>query len=98
MITTFQRENCKPVVAPSERKLALELSRTRMSFASITNDANRYLQVAGGPGLFLLERREADGTHYRASQEAPVVSHPNGTKMSFSGGTVVMAQLEWFLL
>ena len=23
MITTFQRENCKPVVAPSERKLAL---------------------------------------------------------------------------
>jgi hypothetical protein len=97
-MTTFQRENCKPIIAPSERKIALELSRTRMSFACISSDANEYVQVAGGPGLFLLERRDADGSHYRASQEPPVVSHPDGTKMSFSGGTVVMAQGEWFLL
>ncbi len=94
----FQRENCKPVVAPGERKLALELSRTRMSFASLAYDAGEYVQVAGGPGLFLLERRGADGSHYRASQDTPVVSHPDGTKMAFSSGNVTMAQRDWFLL
>lgn len=94
----FQRENCKPVDAPSERKLALELSRTRMSFATLSGEGNQYIQVAGGPGLFLLERHEVDGTHYRAFQKTAVVSHPDGTALMFSGGCVPMAQREWFLL
>jgi hypothetical protein len=94
----FQRENCKPIDAPSERKLALELSRTRMSFATLGAKTGQYVQVAGGPGLFLLERHEADGTHYRAFQKTPVASHPDGTKLMFSGGSVSMAQRDWFLL
>lgn len=94
----FQRENCKPIDAPGERKLTLELSRTRMSFATLSTEENQYIQVAGGPGLFMLERHEADGTHYRAFQMAPVVSHPDGTELMFSGGRVSMAQCDWFLL
>ncbi len=98
MTTKFQRENCKPIDDPGARKLALELSRTRMSFALLSSDEDQYIQVAGGPGLFLLERREADGAHYRAFQETPVASHPDGTALMFSGGRVKMAQRDWFLL
>lgn len=98
MTTRFQRENCKPIDTPSERKLALELSRTRMSFATLSRKEGQYIQVAGGPGLFLLERHESDGTHYRAFQKTPVVSHPDGTRLMFSGGSVSMAQSDWLLL
>ena len=48
-----------------------------MSFATLSTEENQYIQVAGGPGLFMLERHEADGTHYRAFQKAPVASHPD---------------------
>jgi hypothetical protein len=98
MSVTFVREGCKPVVSPSERKLMLDLSRTRMSFANLTNEVGQFLQVAGGPGLFLLERRDPDGKHYRASQDKAVAQHPDGTVLAFSGGNVLMAQRDWFLI
>jgi hypothetical protein len=91
----FQRENCKPIDTPGERKMALEPSRTRMSFATLSNEENQYIQVAGGPGLYMLERHEVDGTHYRAFQKVPVASHPDGTELMFSGGRVSMAQRDW---
>lgn len=94
----FQRENGKAIDAPSEGQLAFELSRTRMSFATLSSGENQYIQVAGGPGLFLLERHERDGTHFRAFQSTPVASHPDGTKLIFSGGEISMAQCDWFLL
>jgi hypothetical protein len=68
-----------------------------MSFANITDDAGLYMHVAGGPGLFLLERHEADGSHFRAWQEKAVAIHPDGTLLAFSGGQVSMAQKDWFL-
>ncbi len=98
MPVTFVREGCKPVVAPSEGKLKLELSRTRMSFANLANEVGQYLQVAGGPGLFLLERHDNDGKHFRAFQEKPVAPHTDGTTLAFSGGAVQMAQRDWFLI
>jgi hypothetical protein len=94
----FQREHCKPIAAPSQRKLALELSRSDKSFASITATDGSYLQVAGGPGLFLLEHRQADGKHYRAFQEKPIVPFPDGTLFPTSAGTFTMQGSDWFLL
>lgn len=97
MSFVFQREHCKPVVDPGERKLALELSRVKQSFASLTGSDGQYIQVAGGPGLFLLERRMANGRHFRAFQEKPVAPHQDGTILQFSSGSVSMEQRDWFL-
>ncbi len=46
----------------------------------------------------MMERHDTDGRHYRAFQTTPVVLHPDGTTFAFSGGTVVMAQRDWFLI
>lgn len=62
----FTRENCKSVTAPSAKKLVLDLSRTKQSFANLVAEDGSFVQVAGGPGLFLLERRELSGSHSRA--------------------------------
>jgi len=94
----FTRENCKSVTAPSAKKLALDLSRTKQSFANLAAEDGSFVQVAGGPGLFLLERRELSGTHSRACQDHPVAIHPDGTVLQSSAGNFCLAQDEWFLL
>jgi hypothetical protein len=93
----FTREHCKPLSNPSAARLASELSRVKSSFASLTSGEGQYVQVAGGPGLFLLEYRNSTG-HYRAFQNKPVVSHPDGTTLECSAGSISMARAEWFLL
>jgi hypothetical protein len=92
------REHCQAVTGPSAKKLALELSRTKQSFAHLAAADGSFVQVAGGPGLFLLERRDASGLHSRAFQSHPVASHPDGTLLQTSAGTFKLAQDEWFLL
>jgi len=94
----FTRENCKPVFAPGARKLALDLSRTKQSFANLAAEDGSFIQVAGGPGLFLLERKEPSGSHSRAYQDHPVAIHPDGTLLQSSAGNFNLAQDEWFLL
>jgi hypothetical protein len=94
----FQREGCKSIASPSESKLRLELSRAKSSFASLTAGDGSYVQVGGGPGLFVVERRDRDGRHFRARQEPPVTRFDDGVTISFSGSTLAMANSEWFLL
>lgn len=94
----FRREKCKPVRAPSEAQLSRHLSLTKSSYASLTADDGEYVQAAGGPGLFLLEYRNRSGAHFRAVQSSPVVPFPDGTLLSFSGGSIALAQGEWFQL
>lgn len=94
----FQREGCKPIASPSAAKLRLELSRARSSFASMTAGDGSYVQVGGGPGLFVVERRDRDGGHFRARQEPPVTRFEDGVTISFSGSTLALANSEWFLL
>ena len=93
----FQREGCKPLPSPGAARLDRELSLVKSSFAHLTSAEGAYLQVAGGPGLFLLEYREAAGHHYRATQETPKVPFPNGTILQFSSGNVAMNANEWFV-
>lgn len=98
MAVVLEREAKKPIPQPSEAQIRQALSRTKMSFASITGDDGGFLQVAGGPGLFVLERRTAEGTHFRARQETPVARFEDGTILAFSGGELRLQQDEWFLI
>ena len=77
-------------------QIAWALSLTKSSFAALTRADGAYVQVAGGPGLFLMEHRNASGQHYRAKQATPVVPFPDGTILSFSAGHVALARNEWF--
>lgn len=94
----FEREGCKPIASPSEARLRLELSRAKSSFASLTADDGSYMQVGGGPGLFVVERRDREGNHFRARQDPPVTQFDDGLTISFSGSTLAMKNAEWFLL
>lgn len=93
----FQREGCKPLPSPGAARLDRELSFVKSSFAHLTSAEVAYLQVAGGPGLFLLEYRDSTGLHHRAMQESPKVPFPNGTILQFSSGNVAMDANEWFI-
>ena len=102
VVNVFEREGCKPVVAPSSRRLRTELARLRStgpsSFANLTRDRD-YLQVAGGGGGMLLERHEGEtGSHFRAYQSKPVVPFEDGTVLVFGGGEITLDANEWFSL
>jgi hypothetical protein len=94
----FQREHCKAIQRPTTKKVALELARTKSSFASLTSENGSYIQVAGGPGLFVLEYRTADGKHFRAYQTTPIAISPDGTTLESSAGRIPMDRADWFLL
>jgi hypothetical protein len=94
----LEREGKKPVQSPSRAQIDQGLSRTKMSFASIAADDGGFLQVGGGPGLFVLERRTSDGAHFRAWQEVPVVRFEDGTILAFSGSELKLQRDEWFLI
>lgn len=94
----FQREGCKSLLNPSAKQLALELKRTKSSFASLTAENCSFVQVAGGPGLFVIEYRDSSGQHFRGFQEKPVASHPDGTLLQTTAGSFSMAKTDWFLV
>jgi hypothetical protein len=94
----LEREGRKPIQRPSKAQISQALSRTKRSFASITANDGSFLQVGGGPGLFVLERRTAEGAHFRACQEAPVVRFEDGTVLAFSGSELTLQRDEWFLI
>ena len=77
-------------------RLQKELSLVKSSFASLTREDGSYVQVAGGPGLFLLEYKDAAGQR-RAFQANPVAPHPDGTTLECSAGSIPMKQADWFL-
>ena len=94
----LQREGSRSIEKPTEAEIRHALSLTKSSFASLTADDGSYVQVAGGPGLFALEFHDASGRHFRGRQAQPKVKFPDGTTLSFSGGTLTLAQREWFLI
>ena len=82
--------------SPSPARLAQQLSLMRSSFATLTKEDGAYIQAGGGPGLFVIEYRDSAGQHHRASQSEPVVPFPDGTIISFSGGSMPLGRHEWF--
>jgi hypothetical protein len=57
-----------------------------------------YLQVAGSAGGVMLEKHDADGLHFRAFQDAPVVPFADGTVLPFGAGRITLNANEWFTL
>jgi hypothetical protein len=67
------------------------------SFASMTDEAGNYLQVAGGGVTCMLEMRDASARrHYRAYQDVDRPIHPDGTLLVFGGGEIPLKADEWF--
>ena len=98
----LERENCKPIEAPSPKRIAAELrqlGRGRSGFASLTSDDGSYVQVAGFQVACRLEWQDrAAHRHYFAFQAPPVVTHPDGTKLGTSAGDIFMKQDEFFFM
>lgn len=67
------------------------------SFAILSSDNGSYIQVAGGSQTCVIEVRDVStGRHYRAYQIQPHPIFPDGTKLVFGAGTVVLQGDEWF--
>jgi hypothetical protein len=97
----LEAENKSPVEKPTEKKLRSTILALRSygpsSFASLTDDAGNYLQVAGGGVTCLLERRDVlAGRHFRAHHDQPSTVFADNTILAFSGGEVRLASDEWF--
>ena len=61
------------------------------SFAILLSEGGSYIQVAGGSQTCVIEVRHATtGRHYRAHQLQPHPIFPDGTKLAFGAGTVVL--------
>jgi hypothetical protein len=79
------------------RALATLRSSGPHSFATLSSDGGSYIQVAGGSQACAIEVRDAaTGRHYRAHQHQPHLIFPDGTKLAFGAGTVVLQGDEWF--
>lgn len=90
----LSRPGCKPILSPTEKQIRRALSLTKSSYMSLTAQDGSFVQVGGGPGLFLLEYRNAEGKHFRATQESAVVPFPDGTILGFTGSEIAMAAEE----
>ncbi|GAB2724872.1 hypothetical protein [Comamonas sediminis] len=66
------------------------------SYASVTDEANNYLQVAGGGASCLLELYRANtGERFRAYGNVKNKAFPDGTLLIFRAGQIPMMADEW---
>lgn len=97
----FEVEKKLPILQPSEKQIRDTIARLRSfgpsSFAVLSDDKGNYVQVAGGGITCMLERREATGCRYRGYKDSPNLNYPDGTRLAFGAGEVVMQSDEWFL-
>lgn len=85
---------------PTERHVRTAISGLRSygpkSFASLTDEAGNYLQVAGGTQSCLLERHvAAEGLHFRGYWDKKSAVFDDGTVLAFGGGEIAMKSDEW---
>lgn len=87
---------------PSEelvRAMFLGLQQGGPTFASLTDEAGNYIQVAGSRPWCLIERRQLKPLkHERAFQETPRPQYKDGAKLSTGAGEISLKHDEWFLL
>jgi hypothetical protein len=98
----FEVEKKLAVLHPSEKQVINSIARLRSfgpsSFASLSDDVGNYVQVAGGGITCMLERRDvATGNHYRGFKETTNPNYPDGTRLVFGAGEIMMQSDEWFL-
>jgi len=87
---------------PSEeqvRAVVLGLQRGNTTFASLTDGAGNYMQVAGSRPWCVIERRRLQPLkHERAFQDTPNPKYMDGAKLLTGAGGIALKQDEWFLL
>ena len=69
----------------------------KSSYASLTDTAGNYVQVAGGGVSCMIERFEIDASlRRRAFHDKPSPVRPDGTILVFGSGSMPMRADEWF--
>lgn len=95
-------EGRTPIRDPSEdqvRELVLGLQIGQTSFASLTDEAGNYVQVAGSRPWCTVERRRASPlSHEKAYQVTPRPKYKDGAKLRTGAGDISLNHDEWFLL
>jgi len=98
----LEAESQLTVKDPTEehiRAVVLGLRRGETSFASLTDQAGNYIQVAGSRPWCVVERRCLTPLqHERAFQETPKPKYKDGAKLSTGAGELSLQHDEWFLL
>lgn len=80
-----------------EKCMKLMKSYGPHSFASLTDEFGNYIQVGGGQYTCFVERFDASkNILYRANHENSSTKFPDGTKLEFGGGSVILKSTEWF--
>jgi hypothetical protein len=99
---TLEADGLPPLHNPTEeqvRDLVLRVDRMGPSFASLTDEAGDYVQLAGSRPWCLVEMRRHNPTrHERAFQHTPQPKYADGAKIITGAGEIVMKHDEWFLL
>ncbi|WP_454762295.1 hypothetical protein [Caulobacter segnis] len=81
------------------RAVVLGLQPGKTSFASLTDAAGNYIQVAGTRPWCVIERHRAEPLqHERAFQETLKPKYTDGAKLSTGAGELTLRHDEWFLL
>jgi hypothetical protein len=87
---------------PSEeqvRELFLGLRVGQTSFASLTDEAGNYVQIAGSRPWCTIERRRVGPlNHERAFQATLAPKYKDGAKIRTGAGDISLNHDEWFLL
>lgn len=100
MLLAFEGKPSIQNPKPSQiRKVLLALrSYGPSSYASLTDDAGSYVQVAGGGVSCLLELYQAEtGKRLRAYGDVQNKACPDGTLLVFRAGEIPMMADEWFM-
>ena len=97
----FEMEKKLPKSNPTEKQVRASIARLRSfgpsSFASLSDEAGNYVQVAGGGITCLLERREAStGRRFRGFKDGRNPNYPDGTLLVFGAGEIALQSDEWF--
>jgi len=97
----FEVEGKAAVVDPKIGQLSRALKALKSygpsSYASLTDDHGRYVQVAGGGITCMVEKYDPQsGERLRAFHDKPNPVYPDGTILSFRAGNLSMKSDEWF--
>ncbi|WP_010089731.1 hypothetical protein, partial [Burkholderia ubonensis] len=97
----FDIEGKAAFIAPTPIQIARGLKSLRSygksSYASLTDGAGNYVQVAGGGASCMIERFEFGAQRWRAFHDKPSPVRPDGTILVFRAGNIPMRSDEWFI-
>jgi hypothetical protein len=98
----FDIEGKAGIAMPTQAQISRAIKSLRSygpsSYASLTDNAGNYLQVAGGGVSCMVEHFEIGGERRRRAfhdNSSPV--RPDGTILVFGAGNIPMQSDEWFM-